>query len=416
MNNHRFCRRFGFHRFGLVAGLVLGLAAGVHASDWLQFRGPSSSGAAEEISVPTRLDPTKNLAWSVGLPGRGLSSPVVVGDRVFVTCSSGPKQQRLHVICFNSKDGTKRWERQFWATGRTMCHEKTSVAAPSPASDGERVFAIFSSNDAVCLDLDGNLIWFRGLGRDYPNASNSLGMSSSLVVAGGVVVAMVENDSESFAVGLDAGLGTNRWKIDRPKRANWTSPVLFKGTDGHVLVGLQSSAGLSMVEPQTGKEVARYGEGASTVPSSAVSGNVVFVPSNGLTALQFGAGASVPQQLWRSPQLRPSTPSPVVVGDKVLTMNDAGVLSCGETATGKRTWQLRLKGPFSASPVSAGSFVYAVNEAGILHVVDVSKPEGELVSELDLQQTVLSTPSISGGAIYIRSDAKLWKIGQSISL
>src|SRR3954463_3623640 len=128
---------------------------GAFGSDWPQFRGPGSSAASPAAKIPKK----PSIEWSAPLPGRGLASPIIVGDRVFVTCSSGPKQQRLHVICFNARDGSKRWERQFWATGRTMSHEKTCVAAPTPASDGRRIFAIYSSNDLLCLDLDGNLLW-----------------------------------------------------------------------------------------------------------------------------------------------------------------------------------------------------------------------------------------------------------------
>ena len=100
-----------------------------------------------------------------------------------------------------------------------MTHTKTSVAASSPASDGERIYALYSSNDLICLDLEGNLKWLRGLTSDYPNASNSLGMASSVVIAAGTVVVQVENDSESFAAGIDPDTGINRWKIDRPKKA-----------------------------------------------------------------------------------------------------------------------------------------------------------------------------------------------------
>ena len=146
---------------------------------------------------------------------------------MFLTCSSGPEQNRLRVLCFDATDGQLLWERQFWATGRTVCHEKTSVAAPTPCTDGKRLYAIFSSNDLVCLDFEGNLIWLRGITADYPNVSNSLGMSSSLVVTNGVVVAQVENDSESYAIGIDAMTGMNSWKIGREKLANWTSPVIL---------------------------------------------------------------------------------------------------------------------------------------------------------------------------------------------
>ena len=395
---------------------LLVLAWGVSsltASDWPQFRGPLSNGVSDETDLPITLNAQKSIVWKANLPGRGLSSPIVVGDRIFVTCASGPKQDRLHVICFNAADGSKRWERQFWATGRTMCHEKTSVAAPTPASDGERVFAIYSSNDIVCLDLDGNLLWLRGLGRDYPNASNSLGMSSSLVTADGVVIAQVENDSESFTAGIDARTGLNRWKLDRPKMANWTSPVLLKTAGGKQLVALQSGKGISVVEPGTGKIVWEYTEGASTVPSSTPNGVTLFVPSHGITVLQPGVDGEAPRQLWRSAQLHPGTSSAIVLGEKVFALNDAGVLTCGEVATGQRLWQLRLKGPFSATPVGAGAYLYCVNEKGITQLVDTFKPEGEIISELDLGDTILSTPSISGGAIYIRSDGKLWKIGKS---
>ncbi len=331
---------------------------------------------------------------------------------MFVTCSSGPKQQRLHVICFSATDGSKLWERQFWATGRTMCQPKTCVAAPTPAGDGKRIVAFFSSNDAVCLDLDGNLIWFRGLGRDYPNASNSVGMSSSLLIAGGVVVAQVESQSDGFAVGLDLDTGVNRWKIERPRKPNWTSPIMMK-CGGRKLVALLSPQGVAAIEPATGIVVWECADGGSSVPSCATSGGVLFVPSaHGLTALQPGAGGEKPKQLWQSSRLRPGTPSPIVLGEKVFTLSDGGILTCGATATGERLWQLRLKGPFSATPVAVGQFLYCVSESGVAQVVDTSKPEGEVVSELELGETILSTPSISGGAIYFRSDARLWKVGK----
>ena len=384
-------------------------------ADWTQFRGGDSSGAVADAALPSTLDARKSVTWETPLPGRGLSSPIVIGDRVFVTCSSGARQGRLHVLCFRATDGVKLWERQFFATGRTMCHEKTAVAANSPASDGQRVFALFSSNDLVALDLEGNLLWLRSLTLDYPNVSNSLGMSSSLVVADGVVVAQVENDTQPLALGLDAATGINRWKLERPKLANWTSPIVFReGGAGRTLVGLQSGKGLLAVEPATGKEVWNYAEGASTIPSTAVGeGGVLFVPSFGITALKPGAPGQSPAQLWRSGNLRPGTSSPAVRGDRVYTINGAGVLNCGNTANGERVWQLRMKGPFSASPVLAGKYLYAPSEKGLLQVVDTSKPEGELVSELDLGDTILGTPAISGGALYLRSDGRLWKISGS---
>ena len=167
------------------------LANGLVAGDWTGFRGPLGNGVSDEVGLPIALDAKKHIAWRIDLPGRGLSSPLVVGDRVFVTASGGTRQDRLQILCLNAADGSVIWQRQFWAMGSTMCHDKTSIAAPTPVTDGRRLFAIFSSNDLFCLDLDGNLEWLRGLTFDYPNARNSLGMASSLVLAGGVLLSLI---------------------------------------------------------------------------------------------------------------------------------------------------------------------------------------------------------------------------------
>ena len=170
------CRRNAAALCGLVCVLCL------TGADWRQFRGTEVNGLAVDGRIPSSFSSDENVAWKIDLPGRGLSGPIVVGDRIYVTASSGFRQDRLHVLCFDRKSGDRIFERQFWATGRTMCHPKMCVATPTPASDGTRIFASYSSNDVACLDLDGNLLWYRGLTHDYPNASNSLGMSSSPIV------------------------------------------------------------------------------------------------------------------------------------------------------------------------------------------------------------------------------------------
>ena len=386
------------------------------AADWTSFRGTHGNSIAPGEQLPRELS-AHSIAWSANLPGRGISTPVVVGQRIFVTASVGARQDQLHILCFNATDGAPLWSRRLWATGRTQTHEKISPATPSPVSDGKRLFVIFSSNDCAAFDLEGNLLWFRGLGRDYPNASNSLGMSSSLVLADGVLVAQVENDSESFVVGLDASTGLNQWKLDRPKKANWTSPVLFLDpATGQTLVGLQSAKGLAAVFPSTGKVAWNYADGASTVPSTTVAHGKLFVPSLGLTVLQPSADGQPPRQLWRSGQLRPGTPSPVVVDNQVLVLGDGGILTCASADDGARQWQLRLKGPFSATPVVAHGLLYCVNEKGVVQVVDPSVKDGRILSELDLGQTIVGSPAIAGGALYVRSDGKLWRIGSRPSL
>ena len=379
-------------------------------ADWTAFRGSKGNGFADAPKLITKLDEKKSIAWKTSLPGRGLSSPIAVGDKIFLTAGSGPRQERLHVIALNAKNGEKLWERQFVATGRTVCHKKTCVAAPTPVSDGKFVVAQFSSNDVFCLDLNGNLKWLRGLTSDYPNAANSLGMSSSPVVANGVVVAQVENDADSFSAGLDLSTGKTLWRKQRPKGANWTSPVSF-GHQGKELVALQAKTGISILEPKTGKEWWNYAEGASTIPSTTVAGGDLFVPSNGLTALRPRKDGRSHTQLWRENKLRPGTASPVVSGGKIYVLNNANVFTSANPATGELGWRLRLTGPFSGSPVATKTHAYVFSEKGLGQVIDITGKEGKIVSTIDLKETILCTPAISGNALYVRSDAHVWKLG-----
>ena len=376
------------------------------AADYTQFR---DTVVGEDVPSAFSIEDGTNVAWTAALEGRGLSTPLVVGDRVFVTASGGIDGERLMFFCFDDATGQRLWTRQFWATGRTASHPKTANAAPTPASDGERIFGFFSSGDLIAVDLDGNLQWVRGLQVDYPNASNSLGMSSSLAVADGVVVAMSEADAEAVSVGVDAVTGEDVWtRTDRPTAANWTSPVAVD-LDGQSLVLLQSSKGLEAVGIADGETVWNYAEGASTIPSSALGEGIVVVPSDGLTALSVATG----EVEWKNSRVRPSTASPIVRGDAVYVLNSSGVLIALNAATGDDNWKLRLGGKYSATPVASAEHLYFVDEEGTVRVVSSDGSDGEVVSEVELGERVLATPAVRGDALYVRSDSTLWKIAPS---
>ena len=390
--------------------------SGAMAGDWPGFRGPMGNGISDEVGLPVALNPKKHIDWRMDLPGRGLSSPLVVGDRVFITASGGTREDILHILCLNATDGSVIWQRRFWAMGSTMCHKKTSIAAPTPVTDGRFLFALFSSNDLFCLDLDGNLRWLRGLTVDYPNARNSLGMASSLLLAGGLLVAQIENDSESFTAGLSRTGGMNQWRIQRPKSANWTTATVYRTESGRDLVLLQSSKGIHAVNPENGEVVWHYNDGASTIPSSVLAAGVLYVPSHGITALELAPDGASFNQKWRSSRLRPGTASPLVHRDRIYSINNAGVLTCGDTDSGNRLWQLRLDGPFGGSPVVADNHLYAFSEEGRVQVVDLSAPEGRIAGEMDLGEMIQCSPAISSGALYIRSDRRIWKIARKTQL
>jgi outer membrane protein assembly factor BamB len=384
------------------------------AADWPQFRGPESTGLARGGAIPAQ----PKINWSQTLPGRGLSTPIVVGNRLFVTCASGPNHERLHVLCFQASDGAKLWERELRATGRTMTHPKTSVAASTPCSDGKHVFALWSSNDLAAFDLDGNLLWLRGLTADYPNVSNSLGMASSPIVVGETLVAVVENDSESYTVGIDTRTGRNIWKLERPKAANWASPIPWRADPNSPwTVVLQSSKGLTAVDPATGSQLWEYAEGASTMSSGVVANGVIFTPSHGITALAPKANGGEPDQVWRAGQVNPSTISPIVLNGHIISLNSAGVISTVEAASGKTGWKLRATGPFSSSPVGAANHLLLVNEKGLVQVIDAAAAEPSVVGKLELplkpetKELILCTPAISGAQVFLRTDSTLWCLG-----
>lgn len=385
------------------------------AGDWPQFRGPDSTGTAPDAVIPSK----PKIDWSTALPGRGLASPIIVGDKVFVTCSSGPKQERLHLICFAKADGAKLWERQLRATGRTMSHPKTAIAACTPCSDGQRVFALWSCNDVAAFDLQGNLLWVRGLTVDYANASNSLGMASSPIVIGETLVTMIENDSESYTLGLDVKTGRNLWKLERPKAANWTSPVPWRAAAKATPIALlQSSKGLIGVDAASGSKLWEYGDGASTTSSTVVAEGVIYAPSNGITALAPKANGEAPEQLWRSKQINPATISPVALDGHIFSINGAGVLTKADLKTGDAKFKLRLTGPFSGSPVGAGQRLLAVNEKGLVQIVDTAAADGAVIGQLQLplkaetKELILCTPALSGGKVFLRTDSTLWQIGE----
>ncbi|MGC3969968.1 MAG: PQQ-binding-like beta-propeller repeat protein [Pirellulales bacterium] len=402
----------------LIAALVLHGAAHGRAADWLQFRGNDNTGStgtarvpATEFVVKTEGEQPKNVVWSVELPFAGVSSPIIVGDKLYLTGVTGGRQERLHIACFAKADGKLLWQRQFWATGRTLCHPTSSVAANTPASDGRRIFAFFSSNDLVCVDLDGNLQWLRGLTLEHPAAANDVGMAASPLVVDGAVVVQVENKGDSFAAGIDAETGESLWQHPRKADMNWTSPTLFHPPGGKPLVLLQSTHELTAHDPRTGEKAWSY-EGKLAEISSPVSrSDLVILPADGLTVLRAPAGSANWEKLWQESGLSTGSPSAVVHGDRVYVLNRAGVLTAGELATGKVLWKARAKGPYWATPVAVGDYLYLVNQDGAAHVIKTSAEKGEVVSQTEFGEQMLASPAYSDGALYFRGAKHLWKIG-----
>jgi outer membrane protein assembly factor BamB len=395
-------------RAGRTVSLLLAAVAVVFAgADWRQFRGSENTGVSAETNhLPVSFATNHDLAWKVPLPGRGASGPIVVGDRVVVTCSSGARQERLHLLCFAAADGKCLWHREFWATGNTLTHEITAVAIPTPASDGRRIFAFYSSNDLACVDLDGNLLWYRGLGYEHPSTRNAVGMSSSPLVIDDTVIVQLDSPGQALVAAIDAGSGATRWQIGREANAAFSSPTLFGGC---ALV--QGKTSLVALDPRGGQVRWKYDYDVPYQPVASVATwhDTVFVPGMKLSALRPGAAGEEPKLLWAETRFRPEMASPIVYDGKLYVLK-SGILACGDAATGRTQWQLRLKGAFWASPVLADGRLYCVNRDGLVQVVQLGK-QGKLLATSQIDDGISASPAVAQGAVYFRSDRHLWKIG-----
>jgi len=391
------------------------LAAGPDG-DWRNFRGPDFNSTVSSANLPRKWSPDSNIAWKAPLPGRGVSGPIIVGNRVFLTASSGDfRDDKLMTLCIDAATGKQLWERSIRATGRVACHPKMCMATPTPASDGEVVVAFYSCNDAAGYSLDGDLLWTRGLNFDYPNASNSVGMSSSPVVVDGIAILMVENQADSFTIGLDAKTGETKWKLARPAESNWNSPIAYKDKSGKTLVLLASPGKLTAIEPATGKTSWELAKNCHPIasPSSSEDMLLVAVWREGLVGISKDVKSVAPEVKWTSMPSSPNTPSPVVMGDKVITVAGQGILTATNIADGKVVWKERLKkGPFAGTPVVAGGLLYLFNEDGQGYVIKPNDKGAETIGTNDLKETLLCTPAVAGNALYIRSDKHLWKIAE----
>ncbi|MGL4512791.1 MAG: PQQ-binding-like beta-propeller repeat protein [Lacipirellulaceae bacterium] len=400
---------------GLAAAIGLhSQAAAQSPDDWGAFRGAAGSSIGQSGPLPTSwsvADGT-NVEWSVDLPGRGVSGPIVVGDKVFITSSDAPQRERLYVAAYDAGSGAPLWKRRFWATGRTVCHPTSENAAPTPASDGGRVFALFASADVVALDFEGNVVWFRGLALDHPGLGNDIGMASSPIVVGDAVICQLECQGNSCVVALDRKTGKTLWEKPRPKGSNWATPLAWNAPGAGAGVLLQGEDGLSLLDAATGDERWKRPGDCAGIASATLGESALFLPLDGLTAIardRVAVADAAEPPLWKSSKLGPGSPSPIAWRDVVLTINRSGVLVAGDAATGEVRWRRRLGGQFWATPVVAETRLYAVNSDGVGYVVDLAD-EGKLVGEFPFGEEVLGSPAVSGAALFVRGRTKLWKV------
>ncbi|NCY02823.1 MAG: pyrrolo-quinoline quinone [Planctomycetia bacterium] len=393
-------------RLPLLAAAMLWSATAA-AADWPEFLGPGGCGVADGQAIRTRWSETEGIAWKVDLPGRAASSPIIVGDLVVVTASSGPRQDQLHIVALDRATGRTVWHRRFWATGRTLVHPTSAVAAGTPASDGERIVALFSSCDLFAVDLAGRLLWQRNLAVEHPRSGNDVGMGSSPRIVDGTVVVQIDCQGDAFTLGVDAASGIDRWIVPREKLASWTSPLGLSLPGHGACVLLQGQQGLDLRRAGDGVQVWSWQGACAGIPVAARSGSMVLVPGDGLVAVVPTAADAAPA--WRSSKLSCGIASPLAWGDSIACINRAGVLGIGAAADGQLRGQVRLAGSFWASPILVGTTIVAVNKEGKTFLVSAAG-EPKIVAENELPGTFTATPAVADGSLYLRSETALWKV------
>ena len=330
--------------------------------DWPWWRGPLRNGTAQADQLPPlKWSETENVLWKSPIPGRGHSSPTVVGEQLFLTTADDEAQ---YVLCFDVASGEQVWQREIHRGGfPTKSHEKSSHANSTIACDGQRIFVNFMRAGAVyttALSRSGEVIWQQRI-TDYDVHQ---GYGSSPALYDDLVIVSVDNKSGGLIAGLDRATGEFVWKKPRPKLPNYPSPAILRaaGRDQVVMIGCEL---VSSFDPPTGETLWEVpGSSTETMTTSITNGELVYssggFPNNHIAAIRAdGSGELV----WEN-TIRVAVPSMVTQGNHLFAVTDRGIAICFDSSTGDQIWKHRLGGTFSASPVLVGDQIYATNESG----------------------------------------------------
>lgn len=399
------------NRLIVAAWIVLVPSHSLVAGDWSQFKGPNASGVSPDKNLPTEWTKDKGIKWKTPLPARGVSSPVVAANKVYITCSSGVRDDRLHVLCFDAATGKQLWHRQLQGTGGTACHPKTCMAAKTPAADETGVYALFATGDLAAFDADGTLRWYRSLVGDYPSITNQVGMASSPILVKDRLIVPMDNSGESFIAAIDTKYGKNVWKVERPREINWVTP-LVREVRGKTEVLFAGVSGLTAYDAANGDKRWNYKGGAGSIPTAALDGDALYLPVAGVSKVKLNDTGVVGEPQWKTTALQNGMSSPLVFGGRVYTANGQGFIACGNAKSGKELYKERVKGAFSASPIAGDGKIYCFNETGVCSVLKGDSDEFDLLATNDLGEEILGTPAIANGLIFIRTDKAVYAIGK----
>ena len=428
-------KRLSLFALGFTLAL-LGPAVPAHAANWPAWRGPLGTGITEETSLPVKWSTTENVKWRVALPERGNSTPIVWGDRIFLTQSVGPQRT---LWCLARSDGRKLWQQDVTATlTDDPTHPTNPYCSSSPVTDGERVIVWHGSDGLHCYDLTGKKLWSQDLGVQR----HIWGYGSSPMIVGDLCILNFGPGERNFLIAVDKRTGRTMWQHDEDigygkvapapdakaaKNAqtaatylgSWTTPVI-KRIDGREQLLLNWPGRLAAYEPATGKELwmcaglnplsytSPIYEGDTVVAMGGFNGSTIAVRAGG------SGDVTASRRIWQHPRTKQRIGSGVIRDGHIFIHNDPGIAECFELATGKLVWEERLTGAGKSrqnwsSVLLSGDNCYTITQGGDCFVFKAS-PKFELVAANTLGEPSNSSIVPSNGELFIRTHVALWCI------
>jgi outer membrane protein assembly factor BamB len=441
---------------------LLTISGFLQAEDnWPHWRGPHHNGIVDAKNLPMKWSATENIAWKTPLPSWSAATPIIWGDRIFITSPSKaepkpepepkPEQEqsqsqrrrrrsaldpggpKLLLLCISKKDGKILWEREL--DDKNQIHRKQNDATPSPVTNGKHVWVVTGTGKVAAFDLDGKPLWTKDLQKDYGPFGHNWGYGSSPLLHDGSLIIEVlhgmKTDDPSYIISLNAATGEVQWHQERPTDAEmespdaYTTPVLLEH-GGKTQIVISGGDYVTGHDFQTGKEIWRAAglnplkrRNYRVVPTPIIVDGIIYAPTrkNPLLALKVGGNGDITDShlVWKyEGSAAPDVPSPVSDGKYFYMVDDRGLVTSLDAKTGDLIWgpEMTTEGIVSASPIFVDGKLYIVNEKAVTSIVSV-EPEFKLLAtnELDGSYT-LASPAVSGSQLFIRTSTHLYCIGK----
>jgi outer membrane protein assembly factor BamB len=400
-----------------VAGIVA-CAVTVYAqrADWPDFRGPGGQGHADGTGLPLEWGEGRNVVWKSAVPGHGWSTPIIANGRVWITTGvTTGRDTTLRAIALDAATGREVINTEvFRFRMGPQINTKNTRASPSAVVEGDRVYVHFGAEGTAALTTTGEVVWKVR----FPYESQH-GAGGSPIVFGDLLIFSCDGSDEAFIVALDKRTGKVKWKTGRrfPYAQAYTTPLAIRVGDRDQIVSIGAFRATAY-DPANGKEIWRvsYGDGFSNVPRPVFGNGLVYIATGfqqpALIAVRPDGTGDVTKThvAWTLRRGAPHTPSPILVGNELYFVSDAGIATCVDSATGTIRWQQRLNGNFSASPVFADGRIYFQSEEGITTVITPGT-EFRLLAQNAVDGATLASMAVADGSLFIRTSGHVYRIG-----